>query len=45
MDNVIMYNGRAALYWIVNISTKLTQGFAGTRSMFAQARERFGCDF
>ena len=45
IDNVIMFNGRAALYRIVNIISKLTQGIACTRSMFAQARERFGCDF
>ena len=44
MDNVTMYNARGALYWIVNSNTKLTQGIACTRSMFAQARERFGYD-
>ena len=45
MDNVTTYNTRGALYWIVNNSNKVTQGIACARSMFAQARERFGYDF
>ena len=45
IDNVIMFNGRAALYWIVNIVAKLAQGIACTRRLHAQARERFGYDF